>query len=571
MNNSKRSTDIFSAFKHLLGFKQTTSQQVLSHELVGIDYLCVILVCIGAGYFAALQGFDSLPVNADSFAPFEEAKSLISNPETHLFNIHFSRIPSIFPDITINALVQLIFPKAGFLEIFSIYSWVTSSLFLLLATLLIQQIQSVTQSLTAISIRVSLVTVSLLNISHQFNIIYAHVITPVHHGGNILNTLLLLTLALQLLKRTEARNIRLALLILTTLAVLSNKIAIFTAAFPIGFLIVCYLRGNERRNSLIQLALATAAGLVLGSLLNEQCANPKINLFGTGSAFIHYFQLSWITSVSALFSILSLWFICRSKSTLSQSTSAGLTAISLSSLSYFLYLPVITSSGDAPIRYICIAYALIVVFFGYYINTMRNYRYPIVLITLVTVTVLSFKSPVGPYLNLKEHQSLKQALLERSERIEPFKNDAARFIHKMGYDNYLGLGDYWTAGAALVTNSKLQIVPILKSGNPDFWGATPQDIKQQIKPLDKSKAYVVVEYLQSRVNQKFQKKIQSKYGEPDIIWNYNDENRTFTKDEIDTNNKILVYDNPEIYKRISRKSKKFKRECNKASPNYRVR
>ena len=97
------------------------------------------------------------------------------------------------------------------------------------------------------------------------------------------------------------------------------------------------------------------------------------------------------------------------------------------------------------------------------------------------------------------------------------------------------------------------------------------NIKQQIKPLDKSKAYVVVEYLQSRVNQKFQKKIQSKYGEPDIIWNYNDENRTFTRDEIDTNNKILVYDNPEIYKRISRKSKKFKRECNKASPNYRVR
>lgn len=316
MNNSKRSTDIFSAFKHLLGFKRTTSQQVLSHELVGIDYLCVILVCIGAGYFAALQGFDSLPVNADSFAPFEEAKSLISNPETHLFNIHFSRIPSIFPDITINALVQLIFPKAGFLEIFSIYSWVKSSLFLLLATFLIQQIQSVTQSLTAISIRVSLVTVSLLNISHQFNIIYAHVITPVHHGGNILNTLLLLTLSIQLLKRTEARNIRLALLILTTLAVLSNKIAIFTAVFPIGFLTICYLRGNGRRNSLIQLTLATAAGLVLGSFLNEQCANPKINLFGTGSAFIHYFQLSWITSASAVFSILSLWFIYRSKSTL---------------------------------------------------------------------------------------------------------------------------------------------------------------------------------------------------------------------------------------------------------------
>ena len=122
---------------------------------------------------------------SDSFAPFEEAKSLISNPETHLFNIHFSRIPSIFPDITINALVQLIFPKAGFLEIFSIYSWVTSSLFLLLATLLIQQIQSVTQSLTAISIRVSLVTVSLLNISQSANVPDSILILRNPAGGGI--------------------------------------------------------------------------------------------------------------------------------------------------------------------------------------------------------------------------------------------------------------------------------------------------------------------------------------------------------------------------------------------------
>ena len=70
-----------------------------------------------------MQGFDSLPLNADALAPFEEAKSFISNPKTDLLSIHVSRIASIFPDLTINALLQLIFPKARFLEIFSLYAW----------------------------------------------------------------------------------------------------------------------------------------------------------------------------------------------------------------------------------------------------------------------------------------------------------------------------------------------------------------------------------------------------------------------------------------------------------------
>ena len=282
-----------------------------------------------------MQGFDSLPLNADALAPFEEAKSFISNPKTDLLSIHVSRIASIFPDLTINALLQLIVPKAGFLEIFSLYAWCTSSLFILLATLLTNTIKGGKKLLTADAIKISLITMLLLNISHPFNITYSHFITPVHHGGNVLNTLLILTLAVRSLRRPSGAGINILLSGLTVLAVLSNKVAIFTAVTPSAMVFLGFESGVERRNHLISLVLATSIGIWIGNLFNAQCATPGFDLLGTLSAFQQYFQISWITSASALFSASSIIYAIKStryRSELPLQTSAGLAAISMSSL-----------------------------------------------------------------------------------------------------------------------------------------------------------------------------------------------------------------------------------------------
>ena len=86
--------------------------------------------------------------------------------------------------------------------------------------------------LTADSIKISLITISLLNISHPFSITYSHFITPVHHGGNVLNTLLILTLAARSLRLPSEAGINILLSGLTVLAALSNKVTIFTAVAP---------------------------------------------------------------------------------------------------------------------------------------------------------------------------------------------------------------------------------------------------------------------------------------------------------------------------------------------------
>ena len=568
MDSQSQISGQLSIILHLLGLNKCTIPKQQTKVFVIIDYFCLGIVCMGAGYLATMQGFHSLPINADSLAPFEEAQSLIRNPDTHLFNIHVSRIASIFPDLTINAFLQLIRPRAGFLEIFSLYAWCSSTLFFLLATLLVNEIGPKKHPLTADSIRISLITIILLNVSHEFNIIYAHLITPVHHGGNILNTLLLLTLAIRSIKTPEFKPIIFCMGIFTCLATLSNKISIFTAVLPSIVIYFTYLKGKQRQKYLLVLGIATLAGIIIGNQFNEQCATPEFNLSGTLSALRQYFQISWIPSISVILSIVSIFYTVKATKTLSNwpiPTRAGLLAVSISSLSYFLYLPMLTSSGEAPLRYICIAYALITVLILFYIKKAGSNKPPIILSLLIIGTLISFQTPDRPKINIANHQSLTQDLLDRSEHIDPFKNEAARFVHEMGYDNYLGLGDYWMSGATLSTNSKIYIVPIHYTGVPDFWGATPQDIKRKIKTLDKKKSYLLTE------NDTFKKQFEKNYGPAVTTWNYDEMNNQFTKEPVNTTHRLQVYDNPKIYNRVRKSAKKFKRQCDPSLPKYKVR
>ena len=565
MQNSKQLAKSFKAIGSLIGISKASSQTIRTKQLVKVDYLCLFLVCISAGYLTTLQGFAALPINADSLAPFEEAKSLISNPDTHLFNIHVSRIASIFPDLTTTILLQQIHPQAGFLEIFSHYAWFCSSLFLLLATVLTHTINSKQNTLTAVSIKISLATIILLNISLQFNIVYAHLITPVHHGGNILNTILILILSINTIKSQNKNIMILGMSLLTVLATMSNKISIFSAVIPSIIIFITFLKRSQKRNYSISLILATAAGVFIGSRFNEQCATPQFNHLGTLSALSQYFQASWITSASAILSIVSIIYAIKSHQSsldLPIQTKAGLITISLSSLSYFVYLPMLTSSGEAPIRYICIAYALIPVFFVIYLNRIKNHQQSIALSTMLVITLVSFQGTGRHNINITKLQSLKDTLIQRSERILPFKNDAAKFINEMGYNAYLGLGNYWISGATLATNSKIHVIPIHYTGFPDFWGATPQDVRLQIESLDQEKTYLLTE------DDEFKQNFEEEFGPAVKTWNYNKTERAFTLEPIQTSQRIQIYTNPSIFKRVRKHSIDFKRQCNPSLPNY---
>ena len=106
-------------------------------------------------------------------------------------------------------------------------------------------------------------------------------------------------------------------------------------------------------------------------------------------------------------------------------------------------------------------------------------------------------------------------------------------------------------GATLATNSKLQLVPIHRSGSPDFWGATPEYIRQHIKPLSRDKVYLLSD------DETFNQRFERQYGMPKTTWQYDSENREFIQQENDINIKALTYNNPELYTNIKQNSKNW--------------
>lgn len=77
----------------------------------------------------------------------------------------------------------------------------------------------------------------------------------------MLNTLLILSLAVRSLKLPSKAGINILLSGLIVLAVLSNKVAIFTAVAPSAMVFLGFESGVQRRNSLIILVLATSIGI----------------------------------------------------------------------------------------------------------------------------------------------------------------------------------------------------------------------------------------------------------------------------------------------------------------------
>tara|TARA_Y100000385_G_C12882170_1_gene546240 strand:+ start:473 stop:691 length:219 start_codon:yes stop_codon:yes gene_type:complete len=58
--------------------EKATSQLKQTKALKAIDYICLIIDYAGAGYFATMQGIDSLPLNADAVAPIEKEKASLA-------------------------------------------------------------------------------------------------------------------------------------------------------------------------------------------------------------------------------------------------------------------------------------------------------------------------------------------------------------------------------------------------------------------------------------------------------------------------------------------------------------
>lgn len=547
-----------------------------------IDAILALFLSIVLGYVLAKQALYSLPVNADSLAPFQEVQGLITNPRSHLFNIHVSRIPSLFPDLAILSVLLRLNPEAGLLDVFGDYLWVCMAGFVWLSAYLVMLVRSSDSFVFYEVIKIGFVLIIFLNTSFAFNVAFAHVGAPVHHGGSILNSLLLFVFTLLLLRSSGKAPYIAILLVLIAIATASNKLVIFTGILPCWVVLALFTRNSLRLKILTWSVLSTLLGVIVGGLLNDQCATAEFNIYGTFSAFSQYMKLSWMPWASIAFSIMCLLGVYKARLggrwLVAGKSYPGLIVLSLSTLSCFIYLPMLTSSGEAPHRYILIPFILLPIFlcslYWFRIQAIvldvkvvninisgssgKSFLIALFLLVMVSFGMTSFD--YGPIVGSSIGQNLQEIMDVR----EPFAQESASFINQKGYQSYIGLSDYWGAGATLQTNSKLNLIAMWPTGRPNFWAATPHEIIDQVEENVGSNFYLMSK------DSDFLARFVSRNGDASEEWFFSESESKFKNVGVDSEPRILIYRDPNLKKKILMRSSGWQRQCNPDEPNYAI-
>lgn len=533
--------------------------------------LCSTVLCVVSGFLLISIVIEQLLVNSDSLAPIQASQLLARNFFGEILKINVARIPSIFPDlINLAGIHWLPIRPQGSLEILVIYAWTSASLFLLLSTCLIIEIkQANLKQVLEYTATICITTIGLAVTSHEMRIALAHLFTPAHHGGNLLNTLMITLATLKLYRHSKSTLILMTWLGLGFLGVASNKLFIFTAFLPI--IIVFALRSTIRKIPVAHIILfmaACAAGWHFSSLLNIQCAPAfSLNLKGSMQAFQEYLQMGWIVFTSSLLSaVIAIASISKLRECKSFQLNyfSGLAMISLSTLSFYVYLPLLTSNGEAPLRYALILFgnlpSLIVICTD--VACQHGSKRRATLLSMLVLSALVF-APKNYRINTT--LDLSQAKVQALHHHNPLDHDIIDFAIKNDLDSSMGFSDYWGAGLTMMSNDRLSIIPIHPSGFADFWSLSPGYLEIVASQKETGINYVV------STNSAFSKKIRKNFGKPDQSYGYDPKNRVFNTGTSSDATEILIYNNNKIKSLALKSSRTFDRQCDRSKEGFRER
>ena len=560
---------------------------------------CIALCAIGGHLLASLV-VDKIIFNTDTAAPFYQAKLITQGITIDPKILSFARIPSIFPDLATLISLTKADPNAGFHIIVARYSWaIASSLIFLQAEFCILTLSKLITRMQAITIA-SIITIGLVAINPQFKEAIGLILTPLHHGGNIINTYIIGCVALYWLGRHNSQReatfyFKLLLsAIAISLGAASNKLLFFTAIIPatttaaLSFLLVInrgklepFFKPIKRRYKLLVLfASAILTGFAIPSLINVQCSlpiiirpletYPKLFLIAVGN--ISTILGLVLAIVLLLFSFFSFQKCLRdntatfkefSKINIKKQFFMGSCFLCISTFSPLGYTWLLGEPQHFPLRYV------IIMITG--ISTTS-----IIIASLLTHKIEAFlqqrkfsKAKILIYLVLGA-LSLPRAFSEISKgRIETIytnnfssrKHDLANLTAKLNSIGLThGLSDYWGTELEFISDlsytngKKITIEPILNNGEPDFWAHNKyqfMDISGQINKYN----FVV------SLNREFDESVTKAYGKPEILL------RT-----PNSPTSILIYSNSfkkqKIHNILLSKAVGFDRQCNQAKPNF---
>lgn len=222
---------------------------------VAVQLIISVAICTVAGHIASSICSQQIIFNADTFAPIYQAKLISEGISLDPRELRFARIPSIFPDLATLIMLVKSQPSKEFHLIIENYSWFISTLFILLTSKFVHLSCSKRLSLPSVSIINTFTIIYLIKFSGGFQQAFGLLISPVHHGGNIVNSLLLGCLILwesnQPTKNpNKYQQISKYFLLSFTVffGFISNKLILFTGIIPyaVALLILKYFGVKDR-------------------------------------------------------------------------------------------------------------------------------------------------------------------------------------------------------------------------------------------------------------------------------------------------------------------------------------
>lgn len=455
-------------------------------------YLCI---AIATGSCIAVAGRHGIQVNADSFAGITLAQS--TNTIGGIGSAKFARIPSFLPDLL---FIGLIPREVSVLDIYRIYAIGIGTLFLASGAEFIYI--STNKALSRINCLglAAFTALVLARYSPFYRQSLGILLSPVHHGGNILMTIVsgLLYLRLQSEKSNKPKTLTGCIFVMTLITgILSNRIFLFTGLAPLALTaLICAmgearprgwcltaLKENQRKALLFVLLMALSLFLthLVYGYLNIQCSpdvelNPEWTIASSldfmwrhpslYGAYLSSFLLVYPNSRRKI--AMFLESIIQRGSLISQDLLlAGMTFLSLASASWGSYLLFLGEQDIFQPRYIISGILLLPFILLLAISPL--------IITVEPTRLRAFALPFTAFLGIAILSNLNGIFSSRQivfsdastsewigkhrEPSQQLRNEKADII----------FAPFWDVEVGIYLDRHVTILPVGENGLPDMW------------------------------------------------------------------------------------------------------
>ncbi|EAQ75525.1 hypothetical protein [Synechococcus sp. WH 5701] len=465
--------------------------------------LVFLLAWLAAGIVLAIWNDSAVVLNTDSSAPITQLLLLAQGRVASLQELRLARIPSFFPDLLIlRAGIQGMAGREAIDGLQAGYAIVMASLLMGVQGALIGLTTSLSRWRTQLF--TVLGTFVLIQVSPLYREAVGLTLTPVHHGGNVINTLLALVLLAVIVRSASTLRSRIAvsaLVALVLVGTLSNVLMLFTAVAPVCIALTLVLLrsspwsggGGDRtdhvpnwlrtRGRTIQVSLLAAAllGVIAARAFNLQCT-LSLSVFPASNLLAEYRGSPVVLLATALGLILLLRAVISHHRT-RQAVVVGVAspdpaqgpvalAVALSALSPYAYtwfLP------DTPRRYFLSLPFLLLVMIAMLASaaTARQWRGTATASPLAKARRIR---SLGAFMAILCALPIAYAMLKVSSsalaarfQLRYDSGDRVMLERLASLGHHRGLSDFWGAHLTVISRGSVEVQPINKDGEPDLW------------------------------------------------------------------------------------------------------